>query len=133
MSPPLCPPVTSPNHTHPPSLPLHPFCKAIVGPGSIGCLLIVFMSPSSEPPAPSALPCPDPPVPSSHPCPCTDLQAQEPAPAEGSEEAEEREMEKQHLDATLASCLCSLAEALLHKAQAAGEGGECGAGDKLAC
>lgn len=48
--------------------------------------------------------------------------AQEPAPAEGSEEAEEREMEKQHLDATLASCLCSLAEALLHKAQAAGEG-----------
>lgn len=39
-------------------------------------------------------------------------------------------MEKQHLDATLASCLCSLAEALLHKAQAAGEGGECGAGDR---
>ena len=33
-------------------------------------------------------------------------------------------MEKQHLDATLASCLCALAEALLHKAQAAGEGGE---------
>ncbi|KAI7838116.1 hypothetical protein COHA_008123 [Chlorella ohadii] len=48
--------------------------------------------------------------------------AQEPAPAEGSEEAEEHAMEKQHLDATLASCLCALAEALLHKAQAAGEG-----------
>ncbi|PRW32682.1 UPF0661 TPR repeat-containing -like [Chlorella sorokiniana] len=48
--------------------------------------------------------------------------AQEPAPAEGSEEAEEQAMEKEHLDATLASCLCALAEALLHKAQAAGEG-----------
>jgi len=36
---------------------------------------------------------------------------------EGSEEAEEAADAKEHLDATLSSCLCSLAEALMNKAQ----------------
>ncbi|KAL4424581.1 hypothetical protein ABPG77_009165 [Micractinium sp. CCAP 211/92] len=51
-------------------------------------------------------------------------QAAQPAPAEGSEEAAEAAMEKDHLDATLCSCLCSLAEVLLTKAQQEEAGAE---------
>lgn len=56
---------------------------------------------------------------------CT--QAAQPQPAEGSEEAAEAALLSAHLDATLCSCLCSLAEVLLTKAQQ-GEPGEHGMG-----
>jgi len=53
-------------------------------------------------------------------------QAAAPPPPEGSEEAAEAAAEKQHLDGTLCSCLCSLAEVLMNRAQE-GEGeGEAG-------
>lgn len=58
-------------------------------------------------------------------------QAAQPAPAEGSEEAAEAAMEREHLDATLASCLCSLAEVLLTKSQQ-GEAGADGIADVAA-
>ncbi|KAL4421299.1 hypothetical protein ABPG75_010590 [Micractinium tetrahymenae] len=52
-------------------------------------------------------------------------QAAQPQPAEGSEEAADAAEEKEHLDATLCSCLCSLAEVLLTKSQQ-GEAGVAG-------
>lgn len=49
-------------------------------------------------------------------------QGKEPAAEAGSEEAAEQAAIKQHLDSTLASCLCSLVEVLMNKGQASEQG-----------
>lgn len=131
----LCPPVT-PFHASPcPSMPAMPAAPPAA---STGCRLLLAarvplpcpgaLSPFPSPPLPSCLPAAS--RPSTSPCrpvrpACT--QAAQPQPAEGSEEAAEAALLSAHLDATLCSCLCSLAEVLLTKAQQ-GEPGEHGMG-----